>query len=528
MSQKTALLSVFYKDGIVEFARALHELDWNIIASGGTAKAIKAAGIKVTDTAELVGGGSILGHRVVTISREIHAGLLARNIKEDIAELEAKDIPWIDMVCVDPYPLEPTINDSNSTLADVIENTDIGGPAMLRSGAKGGRIVIGDINDRKMVIDKLMMNGDLSLEERQLLAAKAEFICAKYSLLSANYLSDGSYDGILGQIMYDCKYGENPYQSASFFSTDSDNPLAVNKFTLVEGTNPSYVNITDIDRLLQTITHIAATFAKNNRSYKYYAVGVKHGNACGASFGNDPIEVLQRTLKGSLRSIFGGMIITNFPINREEAKVLKTYKAKKRLLDGVFAPKISTDAIKILKRSKGACKMLTNPNLANLTLDTDPIFRLVRGGFLKQTNYTNILDLNHPKISRIGRFRDYQIDNVLLAKAICDTSNSNTITLVNKKMLIGNGTGRMDRVGAADLALENADSAKHDTYGAVASSDSFFPFPDGVEVLLEAGIKVIQSISGSLNDDSILQAVRKKNATLVWIPVQYGRGFFGH
>jgi len=264
MFKKNALLSVYHKEGITEFAQGLIDLGWKLYASGGTAKHLKAAGLKVTDVAELVGGGAILGHRVVTLSRQVHAGLQARDEPDDIAELKKLDIPWIDLVCIDLYPLEQETANPHATLESVIEQTDIGGPTMLRSAAKGKRIVIGDPADRATVLEKLRTEGDLLPIDRQMLAAKTEYIVARYCLASTRYLGNGFYDGMIGRQVAQCKYGENPYQKpAALYTTETDNPLALDKFKLVSGADPSFINYTDFDRLLQTITHIAGVFELN-------------------------------------------------------------------------------------------------------------------------------------------------------------------------------------------------------------------------------------------------------------------------
>ena len=206
MFQKNALLSVYNKEGIVEFAQALVELGWTLYSSGGTAKKIADAKIPVQDVATLVGGEAILGHRVVTLSREVHGGLLARNIDIDIAELEKEGIPWIGLVCVDMYPLKEEIKKEGSTPESVIEKTDIGGPAMLRSAAKSRRITLCDANDRPRVIE-WMKAGELNREEYlNYLAAKAEFAVANYCLSSAVYHGKGEYAGIVCKRIITCKY----------------------------------------------------------------------------------------------------------------------------------------------------------------------------------------------------------------------------------------------------------------------------------------------------------------------------------
>jgi len=533
----TALLSVYNKTGIVEFARELAELGWNIISSGGTAKVLHEAGIPVKDVAELVGGGPILGHRVVTLSREVHAGLLASD--DQLEELKALGIPRIDLVCVDLYPLQQEIARPGSTLESVIEKTDIGGPTMLRSAAKGRRIVICDPDDRMRVIGWLRSD-TLDSEKRRLLAAKAEWIVAQYCLASTRYMSGGDYDGIIGRKVQDLRYGENAWQTpAMLYSTGTDDPLAIDKFRQLAGAPPSFVNITDIDRMLQTVTHIAAAFdftwvPQAWRKTPKIAVAVKHGNPCGAAIGESPVEAIEKMVEGDTRAIFGGFVMTNFPIGVNEANLMLTLlmpEGKRRLLDGIVAPEFDQGAIEMMERKGDKCRFYENPALRWLnrnSLDKAWRYRYVRGGYGNQPNYTFVLVLQSPDIMKYGRATFEQEIDMLLAWAIGSTSNSNTITLVKNGMLIGNGVGQQDRVGGARLAVSRAHQASHDTHGAVACSDSFFPFPDGPQVLIEAGVKVILATSGSVNDKETIELCQRHGVALYLIPDSIGRGFFGH
>lgn len=533
---KTALLSVWDKTEIADFARELKELNFNIIASKGTARVLAKAEIPVQDIASIVGGGPILGHRVVTLSREIHAGLLAKETPEDLEELKRLGIPKIDLVCVDLYPLEAEINRSGATRESVIEKTDIGGPTLLRSAAKGGLIVICDPQDRQRVIDWLKAGQPKKEDFLTQLAAKAEATAANYSLASAHYHSGGNYDGFIGEQVQPCRYGENPWQiPTGLFGFGSSDPLSLDRFELVEGATPSFMNLCDHDRMLQTITHIAAVFDVNRSQIPLIAVGAKHGNPCGAAIGNDSIEVLQKMVSGDPQAIFGGLIITNFSLDEAGAKVLRTHLVPKggrpRILDGIITPSIYEGIIKILKRPKGKCRFLVNPNLLNLNsdgLDSNLRFRQVRGGFLRQPNYTFILNLNDLSLEKLGQATPDQERDLLLAWAIGSTSNSNTITLVKDGYLIGNGVSQPSRVGACKLAVWRAKEAGHETAGAVASSDSFFPFKDGPAVLAEAGIKVILASSGSIMDEEVKKFCQEKGVILYLIPDQIGRGFFGH
>lgn len=530
-----ALISVFHKEGIDSFARQLYELGWEIISSGGTAEYLTKNGIPVRDVASLAGGEAILGHRVVTLSREVHAGLLAKDTHEDQEVLDQLGIPRIDLVCVDLYPLEEEINTPGSSYESVIERTDIGGPTMLRSGAKGGRIVVVDPADRQKVVEWLKEGRPDDFEFRQNLAAKTEKVIAEYCLTSSQYHSKGRYDGLIGEQVLSCKYGENGWQTpAALYSTPSDDPLSLDKFTVRAGTAPSYNNLCDVDRLLQTITHIAAAFDLNFSTVPYIAVGAKHGNSCGAAFGTNKIDVLEKMISGDTRAIFGGLVITNFQIEEEEAETLLGYKmpqGQRRLLDGVIAPDFSSQAISQLERKGDKCRFLANCALGKLdknSLDIAPRFRYVRGGFLKQPNYSFLLNLNDQKLENIHTLSDIQKKNMLLAWAIGSTSNSNTVTLTKDCKLLGNGVGQQDRVGGCTLAIHRAVEAGHDTAEAIAYSDSFFPFTDGPEVLANAKIAAIMASSGSIRDIDIKTFCESRGIPLILIPDAEGRGFFGH
>ncbi len=531
--KKTALLSVYDKTGIVEFAKALVELGWNILSSGGTAKVISAAGISVTDVATLIGGKAILGHRVVTLSRQVHAGILARYIEEDLRELETEKIPLIDLVCVDMYPLKEEISKPDCTVESVIEKTDIGGPTMLRSAVKGRRIVLCEAGDRPRVIEWLKSGEPEKEKFINELVAKAESVVADYVLSSAIYHGKGKYTGMVGTQKTVCKYGENGHQipAALYCKSDNEDHLAIDKFKITAGTEPSYNNYCDIDRLLQTMTHIAATFDINYNRIPFIALGAKHGNVCGAAIGfSSPEEVTKNMILGDPLAIFGGLVMLNFQVTKKITEAILSYRASK-ILDGIIAPGFDDGTMEMMKRKGDKCRFIVNPSLANLShdsLDKNPRFRYVRGGLLLQPNYTFILDLKNPELKKIGQATEEQERDMLLAKAICDTSNSNTITLVIKGTLIGNGVGQQARVYGSMLALDRATACGHSILGASAASDSFFPYTDGVEALVKAGVKSIISTSGSVKDEDVIKYCQKKDIALYLIPDKIGRGFFGH
>jgi phosphoribosylaminoimidazolecarboxamide formyltransferase/IMP cyclohydrolase len=545
--QKIALISVYDKTGIKEFAESLVALGWKIISSGGTAKHLAEEGIPVTDVAEITGMPPILSHRVLTLHPKIHGGLLALNTPEHLAELEKYQIPWIDLVCCDLYPLEEETKNPNATRESVIEKTDIGGPTMLRSGAKGRRITICDPADRVLVIEWLK-NGEQNREEfLNNLAAKAEAVIAKYCSSSADYHSKGGLKGIFGKKVLECAYGENAYQKPASLYENLDiknDLLAITNWQLLAGSPLSYNNICDVDRMMQTMTHIGAGFEKNFAKVPDIAIGAKHGNACGVGVSPIPgigeIEAVDKILQGDLRAIFGGSVMLNFNVDEKIAEELIhkfSPEGVRRLLDIVAAPSFSAEAIEILSRKKGKCRILVNPNILKAglsSLDATPRFRYVRGGFLTQPNYTFVPKIDPPSILPKG---EEVIRDVVLAWAIGCTSNSNTITIVKDGRLYGNGVGQQDRVGAAKLAIFRADDAakfadpsieKSNLENAVAYSDSFFPFPDAPEVLINRGIKTIFSTSGSVNDEKIIELCKAKNVNLIMLPDSEARGFYQH
>lgn len=531
--EKTALLSVYNKDGIVEFAEVLTKHGYEILSSGGTAKVLNEAGIKTTDVKDLTGTPPILSHRVVTLAEEIHGALLAEKNNEHDSDRATHNIPWIDLVCVDLYPLKEEITKSDATAESVIEKTDIGGPTMLRSAAKGGRIVVADSSDRARVIEWLEKGKPNEDEFRAMLRAKAEYVVSEYVLHSARY--HGPYDGIIGERVQECSYGENPWQkNAYLYSTHSGDPLALDAFTHTEGATPSFNNWIDVGRLLQTATHIGAGFEKNYGSVPPIAIGVKHGNACGVAVHKKPLVAVERMIESDTQAIFGGVVLINFPLTKDIATALRKHKTEHpRGLDVVVAPEITDEAYEVLGRKNGKCRFLVNPALAGkglgeASIDTNIRYRFERGAFLTQDNYTFVLDLSDSDIEWSGEFNEKQKRDVLLAWAIGSTSNSNTTTLVKDGMLLGNGTGQQARHFSCEVAIRRARTHGHEISGAVAYSDSFFPFTDGPEMLVEAGITSIFASSGSVGDKKVIAKVQELGAHIALIPDKKARGFFGH
>lgn len=331
----------------------------------------------------------------------------------------------------------------------------------------------------------------------------------------------------------ECAYGENAWQTAArFVASPSDDPLALGRFELLEGSMPSYNNLAELDRQLQTITHVAAAMDLAGVSGHHIAIGTKHGNACGAAIAPTPTSALERMLTGDARAIFGGLVIVDFVIDQEAAEVLLHHEtATRRLLDAVTAPSFTDDAVELLARKQGKCRLLANSALGALdrdSLDSVVRRRQVRGGYLEQPNYTFVLDLADPDIDANAELSDSQALDLLLAWAVGSTSNSNTITLVRDGQLLGNGVGQQDRVGGCALAIQRATDAGHDLACCVAYSDSYFPFPDGPQLLIDAGISAIFCTTGSVRDDEVRQTFLDAGVAYLQLADQAARGFFGH
>lgn len=525
---KKAILSVFDKRGLTEIGQGLVAVGYDLISTGGTAKALATVGLPVTEVAEVTGFPEMMDGRVKTLHPKIHGGILADRSKElHMTAMVEHGIEPIDIVVVNLYAFKAEIEKPGVTWADAIEKIDIGGPTMLRAAAKNHEsvTVIVDPDDYPKVLAELQKNGEVGPEMRKHLAAKLFFHTARYDLEIARYMSDGRYDGFMGELIEACKYGENPWQTpAGLYSLDSGDPLALSNFKLVAGAASSYNNWCDFDRLLHTVSHLVAAF--HGMATPYAAVGVKHGNACGASVGGDPATVLKEMLTGNLTDIYGGLIGVTFPIDEVLAELLLHHcePSDKRLIDGIIAPSYTPGAIELLKRKNGK-PLLENPALAAVTLDQAHRFRYGRGSFLKQPNYDHTLNLFDESVTRYGETSLDQECDLRVACAVGETSNSNTITIVKDRQLIGNGVGQKSRVACAELAVDIARKAGHDTRGAVAYSDAFFPFPDGPFALADAGISAILAPSGSVNDKVIIEACRARGVKLIMMKK---RGFFGH
>jgi phosphoribosylaminoimidazolecarboxamide formyltransferase/IMP cyclohydrolase len=554
MTKPNALLSVYNKTGIVDFASGLVKQGFQLYASGGTRQVIAEAGIPVTDVADLTGFGAILDHRVVTLHPNVHAGILADTSKpEHLATLKEMGIPLFNLVCIDMYPLEEEIANPKSTPKSIIEKIDIGGPTMLNGAAKSGRIVLSTAEQRQPTLDWLEAGKPDEAQYLAQLAARAFYETNRYYQVAVKHTNGLAVSASIGHQDSATKYGENPQQAEAAFYADNrvnPDPLGLDQFQHIQGMEKSYINMTDIDRLLQTTTHIAAGFERNFKQVPAMAVGVKHGNACGAGVAKTHTEAVKMMLEGDDRAIFGGVVMINGKINKAVAEALMSHlmpQGQKRLLDGVIGASVTDEALELLSRAK--LRVVVNGALGSLSeasLDTKRRLRPVRGGMLEQPNYSFVQDLADDSLEIFGDVTEQQKRDAILAWAIGCTSNSNTITLVKNGQLIGNGVGQQDRIGAGQLAISRTTTAlpefsqegdelilkirlsKAKLAGSVAYSDSFFPFPDGPTILAQAGIKVVLTSSGSIGDQAVQEAMAKAGVSLMMAPDKQVRGFYAH
>ncbi len=335
-------------------------------------------------------------------------------------------------------------------------------------------------------------------------------------------------------MIHSLRYGENPQATAKLIK---DNSLPKDPFSIFNLKNPdgsafdysamSYINVSDTDRLLNTLTNIAAGFAKNTGKVPSIAVAVKHGHICGGASGKTPQEATKKVYEGDKRAVFGGFIMCNYIIDKDSVQTMLDTAGGKTFLAGIVAPKITKEAVELVPKQKRKCLLITLPALMECgesSPDKTKKRRQVRGGYLEETETKYI-----PDFEIIAKDLSDEIkDDLILAWAVGSTSVSNTITLVKNRMVIGNGVGQQDRVGACELAIKRAKDAGHNLDGCVAYSDSFFPFTDGVEILANAGIKTIFATSGSVKDEEVKKFAQDRGINFVTAPDKEARGFFGH
>jgi phosphoribosylaminoimidazolecarboxamide formyltransferase/IMP cyclohydrolase len=497
-----ALISVSDKRGIVEFARGLVELGWEIVSTGGTAATIRKAGVAVTTVDQITGFPEILDGRVKTLHPAIHGGLLARpDIEGHRQELERHGILPFGLVAVNLYPFQATIAHPSATLENAIENIDVGGPSMLRSAAKNYENVIPvvDPTDYRDILEALRA-GSIPPERRRALAAKVFGHTAEYDTAVAGYLT-AKEAGLPPRInlsverMQELRYGENPQQRAALYATEE--PRGIRDLKQRQGKDLSFNNLMDID---------AATAAVGAWKNRPACAIIKHTTPCGIAVGRTALEALTKARSTDPVSSFGGVIACNTVVDLEMAESLRDL-----FVEVIVAPSVPEDALAVFAEKK-------NLRVVELPIGT-PLgsldWKSVRGGFLVQDRFSFDPSEEGWKVATTRGPSPEEWNDLRFAWAAVGAVKSNAVLLAHHEQAIGIGAGQMSRVDSVFLSIHKARQQQHSTEGSALASDGFFPFPDGVEEAARAGIRAIIQPGGSVRDPEVIAAANRYNIAMV-------------
>lgn len=506
-----ALISVSDKTGVVEFAKGLVALGWEILSTSGTMKLLKESGVPVTSVSDVTGFPEICDGRVKTLHPKIHGALLARrDIPEHMKELKDNDIDTIDLVCVNLYPFRETIAKPDVTMEDAVEHIDIGGPSMLRSAAKNWESVTVVCNpaDYETILSEIKADGNTTRETRLKLSAKAYTHTAEYDMAISTYMR--AQAGLPEKLFleYDLKqelrYGENPHQEAKFFASTVKEPFSLATAEQLNGKELSYNNIQDANATL----NIAREFDEP------FCVGVKHMNPCGSATGKTIAEAWKKAYEADKTSIFGGIVAANREIDLETAQMLKPI-----FLEIVMAPSFAPDALELLCTKK-------NLRVLKVDMTKDNTVRKqyvsMNGGMLVQDRDINTKPVSAEQCVTEAKPTAEQLADLEFAWKIVKHVKSNAIVVAKNGMTYGVGAGQMNRIGSAEIALKQAQATLKEegkdimTEGLVLASDGFFPFNDCVALAAEYGIKAIVQPGGSIRDEDSVKLADEKGIIMLF------------
>ena len=506
-----ALISVSDKTGVVEFAKGLVALGWEILSTSGTMKLLKESGVPVTSVSDVTGFPEICDGRVKTLHPKIHGALLARrDIPEHMKELKDNGIDTIDLVCVNLYPFRETIAKPDVTMEDAVEHIDIGGPSMLRSAAKNWESVTVVCNpaDYETILSEIKADGNTTRETRLKLSAKAYTHTAEYDMAISTYMR--AQAGLPEKLFleYDMKqelrYGENPHQEAKFFASTVKEPFSLATAEQLNGKELSYNNIQDANATL----NIAREFDEP------FCVGVKHMNPSGSATGKTIAEAWKTAYEADKTSIFGGIVAANREIDLETAQMLKPI-----FLEIVMAPSFAPDALELLCTKK-------NLRVLKVDMTKDNVVRKqyvsMNGGMLVQDRDINTKPVAADQCVTEAKPTAEQLADLEFAWKIVKHVKSNAIVVAKNGMTYGVGAGQMNRIGSAEIALKQAQNTLKEegkdiiTEGLVLASDGFFPFNDCVALAAEYGIKAIVQPGGSIRDEDSIKLANEKGITMLF------------
>lgn len=512
---KYALLSVSDKAGIENFARALIDLDFKLLSTGGTSKLLREAGIAVRDVSDYTDFPEMMDGRVKTLNPKVHGGILARRDNpEDLASMQAYGIERIDLVCVNLYPFRAAVAKAGCTITDAIENIDIGGPCMVRAAAKNHAFVtiVVDPNDYSMVAASL---ADDSMDEakRRGLAIKAFAHTAAYDGAIANHFSALNADNsqrVFPDILTrqfiktadELRYGENPHQAGAFYADVEDPVVSLADCQVLQGKALSYNNIADADAAFACVRD----FADNA------AVIVKHANPCGVAVSGKQAEVYERARAADDVSAFGGIAAFNQPLEANTASLIA-----QTFMEVVIAPGFSDEARKILSDKKNL-RLLQAPAIDPVNAGFD--YKRVSGGLLVQQRDTHILTRDMCTVVSQRKPTESEWADMLFAWSVAKHVKSNAIVFAKDGTTLGVGAGQMNRVNSTRIAAHHGGDA---IVGSAVASDAFFPFRDGIDALAEAGATAVIQPGGSIRDDEVIAAADAHGLTMIFTGVRHFR-----
>ncbi len=524
----TALISVSDKTGILEFARALHALDIKLLSTGGTAKLLVDAGLPVTEVAEHTGFPEMLDGRVKTLHPKIHGGLLARrDVPAHVAAIKAHGIDAIDLLVVNLYPFESTVAQPGCTLEDAIENIDIGGPAMVRSAAKNWKDVgvLTDAAQYPQALAELKADGKLSDKTKFAFAVAAFNRISQYDGAISDYLSslqeDGSHTLFPAQSngrfvkLQDLRYGENPHQQAAFYRDLHPAPGSLVSAKQLQGKALSYNNIADADAAWECV-----------KSFDVPAcVIVKHANPCGVALGVDALEAYGKAFKTDPTSAFGGIIAFNRIVDAAAAQEIN-----KQFVEVLMAPGYTPEALAVFQATKAKLNVrvleialppggATDWDNGRNAMDV----KRVGSGLLMQTADNRVLAVSELKVVSKKQPTATQLDDLLFAWKVAKFVKSNAIVFCAGGMTMGVGAGQMSRLDSARIASIKAEHAGLSLKNTAVASDAFFPFRDGLDVVVDAGASCVIQPGGSMRDQEVIDAADERGVVMVLSGVRHFR-----
>jgi phosphoribosylaminoimidazolecarboxamide formyltransferase / IMP cyclohydrolase len=524
MPPLTALLSVSDKTGVLELARELTAFGVELLSTGGTAKLLADAGLPVTEVAEHTGFPEMLDGRVKTLHPAIHGGLLARrDVPEHMAALAQHDIATIDLLVVNLYPFEATVARPGCTLEDAIENIDIGGPAMVRSAAKNWQhvAVLTDASQYAPVLAELKAGGAVTAATKFTLAVAAFNRISNYDAAISDHLSSLHADGTRAEFpaqsngrfvkLQDLRYGENPHQSAAFYRDLHPAPGSLVTAVQLQGKELSYNNIADADAAWECVKSFDGGDAPAA------CVIVKHANPCGVALGATAAEAYAKAFKTDPTSAFGGIIAFNCALDGRAAALVA-----KQFVEVLMAPSFTPEALALFAAKPNTRVLQIELPASGAGRNTHDVKR-VGSGLLIQTADNREITRAELKVVTAKQPTAEQLNDLLFAWKVAKYVKSNAIVFCGGGMTLGVGAGQMSRIDSARIASIKAESAGLSLQGSAVASDAFFPFRDGLDVVIDAGASCVIQPGGSVRDDEVIAAANERGIAMVLTGVRHFR-----